>query len=59
MLTIEQTREMLADFNLPEKEMEDIRVLSWLLAGVAFDVWQESQINHDDKSPTDDVASGN
>jgi hypothetical protein len=58
MLSVEQNRELFADMNLSEEELEDIRVLSWLLAGVAFDVWQKRR-EKNDKTTGNSDESGN
>ena len=50
MLSIERTRELLAEFDLSNSEVEDMQVLSWLLAGVAFDAWQKRQKIYDTAS---------
>lgn len=41
MMSLEQTRELWGKEgeSFTDAEMEDIRVLSWMLAGVAYDVW--------------------
>jgi len=54
MLSIERTKELLAEFDLTNSEAEDIQVLSWLLAGVAFDAWQKRQKNNDIASTNSD-----
>lgn len=48
MLSLDRTKELLALLNLSEEEMEDVRVLSWLLAGVAFDASQDCQKKEND-----------
>lgn len=58
MLTIERNQELFADMGLSETEMEDVRVLSWLLAGVAFDVWQKRREKQNERTSKNNAASG-
>ena len=57
MLTIERTRELLATLNLSEKEIEEIRVLSWLLAGVTFDASQKRQEKENERKSEGNAGS--
>lgn len=41
MLSFERTKELLNDLDLTDKEIEEARVLSSVVAGIAFDAWMD------------------
>ena len=60
MLSIERTKELLADLHLSDEELEDIRSASWMLAAIAFDMWENErkEMKENERKTSSDEASG-
>ena len=48
MLSIERTRELLADLNLPDDQLEDVRVVCEMFCEVAYDAWRAEHVQKPD-----------
>ena len=48
MLSIERTRELLADLNLPDVQLEDVRVVCEMFCEVAYDAWRAEHVQKPD-----------
>jgi len=53
MLSLERVRELMAGTGLSDEELEELRVLAWQLAALAFD------LRHGRQPPSDSATSPN
>lgn len=56
MLSIERTRELLADLNLPDDQLEDVRVVCEMFCEVAYDAWRAEQQTNEKQRATEGSA---